>query len=103
MSFNPGREGFYDVHSANGKRKLLAVHADRRESNLEKVPAETLILWSHTSNDGAARPQNGNETETESKTVQVSLWRYLLTFLLIAAVVESVFASRYLTEERQAS
>jgi hypothetical protein len=99
MSFSPAREGFYDVHSANGKRRLLAVHADRRESNLEKVPAETLILWGHTSSDGAARP----ETQTESKTVRLSLWRYLLIFLLIAAVVESVFASRYLTEERQAS
>jgi hypothetical protein len=99
MSFNPASEGFYDVHSANGKRRLLAVHADRRESNLEKVPAETLILWRNTSNGGAVKPG----TETESGTVQVSLWRYLLTFVLIAAIVESIFASRYLTEERQAS
>jgi hypothetical protein len=99
MSFNPVREGFYDVHPANGKRRLVAVHADRRESNLEKVPAETLILWRNTSNGGAVAPG----TTTGSTIVPFSLWRYLLTLVLIAAIVESIFATRYLSEERQAS
>jgi hypothetical protein len=99
MSFNPAQEGFYDIHTANGKRRLLAVNADRRESNLEKIPAETLILWRNTSKGGAVT----SGTVTESKTLPVSLWRYFLIFLLIAAVVESIFASRYLIQERQAS
>jgi hypothetical protein len=99
MSFNPTREGFYEIHAASGKRQLLAVHADRRESNLAKVPAETLILWRNTSNGVVT----ASTAVADSTVVQVSLWRYVLTFLLIAAIVESIFASRYLSEERQAS
>jgi hypothetical protein len=75
------------------------VDADRRESNLEKVPAETLILWRNTSEGGTVAPG----TVTENKIIRFSLWRYILTFLLIAAVVESIFATRYLNQERQAS
>jgi hypothetical protein len=99
ISFNPLHEGFYDVHAANGKRRLVAVDADRRESNLEKIPAETLILWRNTSNGVVT----ASTAVVDSNVVQVSLWRYVLTFLLIAAIVESIFASRYLSEERQAS
>jgi hypothetical protein len=99
LSFNPLQEGFYDVHAANGKRRPVAVNADRRESNLEKIPAETLILWRNTSNGVVT----ASTAVADSNVVQVSLWRYVLTFLLIAAIVESIFASRYLSEERQAS
>ncbi len=92
MSFAPLAEGFYDVQQANGKRLLLAAHADRRESNLEKVSGETLILWSNTNSEGSA----SSPAPAESTTVQVSLWRFVLIFVLIAAVLESIFAARYL-------
>jgi hypothetical protein len=98
MIFNPPREGFYDVHSASGKRMLLAVHADRRESNLAKVPAETLILWRNTGSGGA----DAAGTRPATTNVPFSLWRYILGLLLMAAIVESIFATRYLSEERQA-
>ncbi len=100
MTFNPEREGFYDVHRANGARLLLAVHADRRESNLAKVPEETLNLWRNTNNSGGAA---NTEAGPETATVPFSLWRYILTLVLIAAIVESVFATRYLSGERQAT
>ena len=100
MSFKPNVQGFYDVHTASGRHRLLAVHADRRESNLERIPADTLNLWRNTNSDR----RNELPTTTATNTpFQFSLWRYLLIFVLIAALVESVFATRYLGEESQAS
>ena len=43
-SFEPGREGFYEVQRANGRRVLLAVHADRRESDLAPVPRRNPVI-----------------------------------------------------------
>ena len=42
------REGFYEIHRANGRQELVAVHADRRESDLTPMPQETLDLWRNT-------------------------------------------------------
>ena len=99
MTFNPAREGFYDIHQASGTRLLLAVYADRRESNLTQVPQETLNLWRNTSNGALAA-----ETGPVVTKIPFSLWRYILALLLMAAVVESIFAARYLSsEERQAA
>ena len=98
MSYDPDREGFYEVQRASGQRVLLAVNADRRESDLTPVPSETLALWRNT----------GTRTDDpvslgERENVPRSLWRFVLELTLIAALVESIFASRYLKEERQIS
>ena len=37
-------EGFYDVRRPSGRRELIAVNADRRESD-GRAPAETATLW----------------------------------------------------------
>jgi hypothetical protein len=91
------REGFYEIHRANGRQELVAVHANRRESDLTPIPDETLELWRNTGKavstegtpaaDGSARPW--------------SLWRYALALVLIAALLESLIASRYLTMEQE--
>lgn len=99
MTFNPERVGFYDIHRASGARMLVAVHADRRESNLTKVPHDTLILWRNTGNNGQDAPQ----TDPAPSKVPFSLWRYILTLVLIAAIIESIFAARYLGDKRQAT
>src|SRR3984885_2572445 len=61
QSFQVTREGFYDIHRANGREELVAAHADRRESDLTLIPQETLVLWQNTglgpdapSGDGSA-------------------------------------------------
>ena len=38
----------------------------------------------------------------EHQTQPWSLWRYVMVLVLVTAVVESVFASRYLKEESKA-
>ena len=96
MAFTPEHEGFFEIRPANGKRFQVAAHADRRESNLTRVPADSLILWRNTSSGGAV----AREAKPETTTVPFSFWRYILGLVLIAAVVESIFATRYLSEER---
>jgi hypothetical protein len=96
LSFGLAREGFYEVQRANGRRSVEAVHADRRESDLSRIPQETLDLWRNTGSSTAAATGS-----VEQQTVPWSLWRYVLAIALAAAIVESIFASRYLKNERQ--
>ena len=95
MSVNLEREGFYEVRRADGRRLLMAAHADRRESDLTPIPDETLALWRNTGSKEAEDPA-GTVTR---QTYPWSLWRYALLAVLLMAVVESVFASRYLKKE----
>jgi hypothetical protein len=91
------REGFYEVRRGNSRNELIAVHADRRESDLDVVPTETLALWQ--SAGGASGPA-GAAGEAGEKPY--SLWWYFALALLVASIAESLFASRYLAaaEER---
>ena len=38
QTFQVTREGFYEIHRTNGREEMVAVHADRRESDLTPVP-----------------------------------------------------------------
>jgi hypothetical protein len=99
LSFDLEREGFYEVQRADGRRMLMAAHADRRESDLTRVPGETLALWRNTG-DKAAEDRAGT---VERQIQPWSLWRYALIAVLAMAVFESVFASRYLKKEESKS
>ena len=58
----------------NGQHELIAVHADRRESELETVPKETLALWQST---GKAGPEGGpgrSRRETLQHVVVCACW-----------------------------
>ncbi len=46
--------GFYDIRRPNGRNELVAVNADRRESDLTPASPETLTLWQNTAS-GSAR------------------------------------------------
>lgn len=91
------REGFYELRRANGRNELIAVHADRRESDLDVVPAETLALWQGTGTTGGG-PASG---ATDAGPKPYSLWWYFALILLGVAVLESFFASRYLSTEQE--
>ena len=98
LSFDLEREGFYEVQRADGRRLLLAAHADRRESDLTRVPDESLALWRNTGSKAA----EGQPASVDGRIYRWSLWRYALLAVLVTAVFESVFASRYLKEESKA-
>ncbi|MEJ7608199.1 MAG: hypothetical protein WKF37_18515 [Bryobacteraceae bacterium] len=91
-------EGFYEVRRGNGRNELIAVHADRRESDLDTIPKETLALWQNT---GKVRAEAGGITGTEAKPYR--LWWYFALALFAVAVAESLFSGRYLeTDQREA-
>lgn len=93
-AFRLSREGFWEVRRPNGQHELIAAHADRRESDLAIVPKETVALWQSTGKAGPA----GTSGETNQKPYVV--WWYVLLALLVAAVIESVFAGKYMNPEQ---
>jgi hypothetical protein len=90
-------EGFYDARYADGRRRLIAANADRRESDLAPMPPDALALW-QKAGDAANAPVQATGATTERP---FSLWRYVLLLALLAAVVESVVASRYLAAQKE--
>lgn len=92
-AFELDREGFYEINRADGRRFLVAAHADRRESDLARIPEETLELWKNTGNNTA--PASG-ATAVQEETRPWDLWRYFLLLVVAAAIAESLFAMRYL-------
>jgi hypothetical protein len=93
LSYEVSRDGFYEITRADGRRLLLAAHADRRESNLKAVSDETLDLWRNTG-DNSGR---SDSPEQQTQTQPWSFWRYVLAVALVAGLVESIFANRYLS------
>src|SRR5262249_1871743 len=81
-------DGFYEITRADGRRLLLAAHADRRESNLKTVSDETLDLWRNTG-DISGR---SDSPEQQTQTQPWSFWRYVLAIALVAGLIESIFA-----------
>jgi Aerotolerance regulator N-terminal/von Willebrand factor type A domain len=99
QTFQVTHEGFYDIHRANGREEFVAVHADRRESDLTPVPQETLDLWKNTGRGPDAPSPDGSAADAQARPW--SLWRYALLLVLITAIIESVLASRYLSVEKE--
>jgi hypothetical protein len=95
-AFQLPREGFFEIRRANGRNDLIAAHADRRESDLDVIPAETLALWQNTG-QSPQTPGGTPASETESRR---SLWRWFAAALLAVGLAESLFASRYLKEQQ---
>jgi hypothetical protein len=84
--------GFYDIRRAAGRRELVAVNADRRESDLDVVPADTLALWQNTGQEGTAG----------AATQEARPWAWgwhILPAVLLLAIVESIFGLRYAAGE----
>lgn len=96
QSLAVGEEGFYEVHRAGGRKELVAVNADRQESNFELIPAETLKLWQNTS--GGAPEAEGRSTRGERRQ---GLWWHLMAVVLIVGVVESLVGNRHLSVQRE--
>jgi hypothetical protein len=101
-SFQLAREGFYQIHFANGRDALIAVNPDRRESDLESIPDDVLKLWSGSAGTGAAE-SGAAETESEAQASNSvsSLWWWVMLLALGAALAESGLASRTLGTQRE--
>ena len=98
LGFTLAQEGYYEVRRSNGRRELIAVNADRRESDFELIPKETLSLWQSTG-EGGPVAQAGVGTESKPRY----LWWYVLLAALLMAVAESVVAAGYLSVKKEAA
>ena len=94
-NFALDREGFFEVKTAAGRRSLVAVHADRRESEMAPIPAETLDLWKGTGSSDTT-PGGGGAGAAGGADQPWGLWPYILLLLLGVAVAESVVADGFL-------
>jgi hypothetical protein len=92
------RAGFYELQLANGRHDILGVNPERRESNLDVIPDETLALWRGGSG-GAA--QFAAASQTEAQTKPFSVWWYIMILALATALAESLVANRYLGVQQQ--
>jgi Aerotolerance regulator N-terminal/von Willebrand factor type A domain len=96
--------GFYEVRLANGRRDLIAVNPDRRESNLAVVPDDDLALWRGASTGNATAQQQtaAASAAAESEPAKLrSLWWYAMFLVLLAVLAESFVASRYLATPQE--
>jgi hypothetical protein len=96
QSFQLTRAGFYRIRFANGRDALIGVNPDRRESNLEPIAKDMLALWGGHSTSPAT-----TVGYVQGKNTPRSLWWYVMLLVLVAAVAESIVASRYLGTQRE--
>src|SRR6267154_372419 len=88
------RAGFYELKLANGRHDVIGVNPDRRESNLEVLPDETLSLWRGNSGNGVQ--QAAAQGSAQEQTQPYSLWWYIMLLVLAAVFAESLLADQYL-------
>ncbi|HXJ16687.1 MAG TPA: BatA and WFA domain-containing protein [Candidatus Polarisedimenticolia bacterium] len=98
-SYQLASSGFYDVHLANGRRDVIGVNADRRESNLEIVPDDVLALW--RGSDNTVPSQSAALAAESERAKPYRLWWYAMVLVLAAAIAESLVAARYLATQRE--
>ena len=90
--------GFYDIRRPNGRNELVAVNADRRESDLTPVSQESLTLWQNT-----AQGTNGGGPAGADEQKPVSLWWYVMLAVLALAVAESWLGNQHLSVDKEAA
>jgi hypothetical protein len=100
-SFQLAHAGFYQIRFANGRDALIAVNPDPRESDLAVIPDDVLKLWSGSAGEGAAQTAAEQGTAAEATKGVSGLWWWVMLVLLMAALAESVVASRYLGTQRE--
>lgn len=102
LSYQLSDIGFYQLRLADGHQNMIGVNANRLESNLAVIPAETLSLWAgqptgNLTGSAAATPQG----QASQKYIPHSLWWYVMLVLLLAVVVETWVANLHLGVRRE--
>jgi hypothetical protein len=92
--------GFYDIRRPNGRNELVAVNADRHESDLAPASPETLALWQNTAS-GASTGGGGGTTAGDHKPF--SLWWYVMIAVLVLALAESLLGNLHLSVDKEAA
>ncbi len=88
------RAGFWEVRRGAGKSQMLAANIDRRESDLEPMPAESAQLW-QSPTAGTTTGQTG----TQQSETRWPLAAWILAAAAAAGLLEAVVSSRHLSRE----
>jgi hypothetical protein len=91
--------GFYDIRRPNGRNEMVAVNADRHESDLAPAAQETLALWQNTASGGQG--DAGGSAPNERKPL--SLWWYVMAAALALAIAESILGNQHLAVDKEAA
>jgi hypothetical protein len=91
--------GFYDIRRPNGRNELVAVNADRHESDLTPATTETLSLWQNTANGASGNAGGAAQNEQKPR----SLWWYVMLAVLALALAESVLGNQHLSVDKEAA
>ena len=91
--------GFYELKLANGRRDVIGVNPDRRESNLAVIPDDALALWRGNSGTGTAQAAGAGSPGEQKQPYR--LWWYIMLLVFAAAIAESLLADRYLASQPQ--
>lgn len=91
--------GFYDIRRPNGRNELVAVNADRLESDLTPATQENLALWQNTANGASGSAEGTSQTDRKP----LSLWWYVMLAVLALAVAESVLGNQHLKVDKEAA
>lgn len=91
------QKGFWTIRRAGGRTEVVAANIDRRESDLEEMPAESAELWQ---GETAANEPSGQALPDNA---QRQLWPWLLGLALAAMVSEVWIASKHLNREQPAA
>lgn len=92
--------GFWEIRRPNGRNEMVAVNADRHESDLAPISQETLSLWQNTA-IGAAPPSGAGTAQTGEKPL--SLWWYVMLVVLLLSIAESLLGNRHLSVDKEAA
>ncbi len=100
-NFQLSRAGFYELRLANGRRDMVGVNPDRRESDLATISDDALNLWKGTGNQQASQPAAAG-VPASSQSAPYGMWWYIMLLAALTAVAESLFSSQYLGTQREA-
>ncbi|MEZ5352216.1 MAG: BatA and WFA domain-containing protein [Bryobacteraceae bacterium] len=99
QSYQPDREGFWEVRRASGRHETIAVNADRKESDLAVIPKETLDLWAGGKSEPGQTAAAAAADPAQPKPW--SLWWYAMLAVLALVLAESLLGHRYLGVQRE--
>jgi hypothetical protein len=98
-NYQLARAGFYELRLANGRRDMVGVNPDRRESDLSQISDDALALW--RGSGGKQAQQAASDGPATTQTAPYGVWWYVMVLVLVAAVAESIFSGQYLGTQRE--
>ena len=78
QSYQLTQAGFYQLRLANGRQDVIGVNPDRRESNLDVIPDETLALWRGNTSSAAEQASATRRDPTKEPTLRPVVVPYVI-------------------------